>query len=210
LQERHAIAESENEDWELYVQDEGDEDYDGQLQDFNNERLNTLEIRKELNLTVKPSAMIHVGGPMGSYQGTARTSTDSWSTVNSVSTIFKDFEENQRNVFGPSAWQERRERFQCVRGGVTQEEHCAINDAMPYGGMKYKPIPRRARPRGETARKHCVQILMTLGFFCCCITPCAFNIWRKQKAKYQDDEEEKFNLNFQLNKNKTGSKFFKY
>ena len=40
----------------LHISDEGDEDYDGQLQDYNKERLNTQEIRKELHLTA-PSTL---------------------------------------------------------------------------------------------------------------------------------------------------------
>ena len=39
-----------------FYTDEGDEDFDGHLQDCNNERLNTEEIRKELHLKVTPSS----------------------------------------------------------------------------------------------------------------------------------------------------------
>ena len=77
-----------------------------------------------------------------------------------------------------SSFEKRREKFVCIGDIIdtSDEEHCALNDAMPYGGMKYKPIPRRVRPRGRTATKHCAMFFFTLGFCCCCITPCAFHI----------------------------------
>ena len=36
--------------WPPIPTDEGDEDYDGQLQDYNNERFNTDEIKKHLQV----------------------------------------------------------------------------------------------------------------------------------------------------------------
>ena len=44
--------------WPPIPTDEGDEDYDGQLQDYNNERFNTDEIKKHLQ----------VQQAMGNYQ----------------------------------------------------------------------------------------------------------------------------------------------
>ena len=62
-------------------------------------------------------------------------------------------------------------------GCVTNEEHCSLNDAMPYGGMKYKPVYRKPKTKSDSLRKHCTLFMFTLGFCCCCLTPCAFALW---------------------------------